>query len=173
MNKKKFIIGFGSEKIKKRLFLWLIMILISALLGLYIDLFFIEIWIPVYIRIVGLIGFYISMKLLKFSGRMLKELGEPSEWGWTTKLVTTGIYKCVRHPHHFGIGLSITSIGLLIGGISTFTLMTITIWISIILFLIMIEEKELLEKFGDEYIRYKKDTPMLLPKIRCLIRELF
>ena len=161
------------EKIKKRLFLWLIVILASFLLGLYIDLFFVRIWIPVYIRLIGFIGIYISMKLLKLSGKILKDLGKPSEWGWTTKLVTNEVYECVRHPHHFGIGLSITSIGLLIGGLTTFTLMTISIWISIILFLIKVEEKELIEKFGDEYLKYRENTPMLLPKLRCLARKLF
>ena len=161
------------EKIKKRLLLWLIVILVSLLLGLYIDLSFLGIWIPIYLRLIGLIGIYISMKLLKLSGKILKELGKPSEWGWTTKLVTNGIYECIRHPHHFGIGLSITSIGLLIGGLTTFALMTITIWIFTILFLIKVEEKELIEKFNGEYLKYKKNTPMLLPRLRCLARELF
>ena len=161
------------EKIKKRLFLWLIIILLSASIGLYVDIFALGIWIPIYLRILGFIGLYISMKLLKISGRMLRELGKPQEWGWTTKLVTNGVYECVRHPHHFGIGLSITSIGFLIGGIATFTLMTISIWISIIIFLIEIEEKELVGKFGEEYLKYKKNTPMLLPNLKCLFHELF
>ncbi len=161
------------EKIKKRLLLWLILILLSAAIGLYIDIFILGIWISIYLRIIGFIGLYISMKLLRISGKMLKEMGEPQEWGWTSKLVTNGVYGCVRHPHHFGIGLSITSIGLLIGGIATFSFMTISIWISIVIFLIEIEEKELVEKFNGEYLKYKKNIPMLIPNLKCLFHELF
>lgn len=161
------------EKVKKRMFLWLFTILFSLVSGLYIDIYLTRIWIPIYIRLLGLIGIFISWRLLRVSGKILKKLGNPSEWGWTTKLVSSEIYECLRHPHHFGIGLFVTSTAILIGGVFTLIFMTLSIWILDIMFLILVEEKELIQKFDGEYLEYRKNTPMLIPHLKCLYRELF
>jgi protein-S-isoprenylcysteine O-methyltransferase Ste14 len=78
----------------------------------------------------------------------------------------------VRHPHHLGIGLMVTSISLLVGGPITFLIASSVIWILIHWFLKTIEEPELVEKFGDEYLRYKEKVPGLFPRISCLFKEL-
>lgn len=156
----------------KRAIGWFISILISFIVGLYIDYSLYSLGFPWYIRIIGLVGMIISFRLLQLSGKYLKKFGDPEEWGLTTKLVTTGLYSCVRHPHHLGIGLMITSMALLIGGLITFIISSVVIWILILWFLKTIEEPELLEKFGDEYVRYKDEVPMLFPRIICLLKEL-
>ncbi len=160
------------EKVKKRFFLWVAVVVTAFFLGLFIDLSY-SLWIPMSIRLLGLVGMTLAVLILRRSGRMLREFGEPKEWGWTTKLVTHGIYSCVRHPHHFGIGLFITSLGLLVGGLSTFLLLTTLIWTAIVVFLLRVEEPEALEKFGEEYKEYKKKVRMLIPDPICLLRELF
>ncbi len=159
------------EKVKKRLFLWLFVMLISLLLGYSLDSLYGFI-LPLWVRVLGLFGMVVAALTLRTSGRMLKKFGQPEEWGWTTKLVTHGIYSCVRHPHHFGIGLFVTSLGLLLGGLFTFLLLTFTIWVSVILFLIKVEEPEALEKFGEEYEEYRRKVPMLIPNPICLLREI-
>ncbi len=160
------------EKVKKRLFLWLFVMLVSLILGYSLDSLY-GLALPLWIRILGLIGMLTATLILRTSGRMLKTFGRPEEWGWTTKLVTHGIYSCVRHPHHFGIGLFVTSLGLLLGGLFTFLLLTFTIWVSVITFLIKVEEPEAVEKFGQEYEEYRKRVPMILPDPICLLREVF
>ncbi len=159
------------EKVKKRLFLWLFVMLISLLLGYSLDSLY-GFVLPLWVRVLGLLGIVVAALTLRISGRMLKKFGQPEEWGWTTKLVTHGIYSCVRHPHHFGIGLFVTSLGLLLGGLFTFLLLTFTIWVSVILFLIKVEEPEAREKFGEEYEEYKRRVPMILPNPLCLLREI-
>jgi protein-S-isoprenylcysteine O-methyltransferase Ste14 len=111
---------------------------------------------------------------LKRTGRLLARMGgsQPHQWGCTTKLVTTDIYGCLRHPHHFGIGVFMTSLGLLIGHIWTFLILTIVQWTWIVAFLLLVEEKELEQKFGEEYKRYRSRVPMLLASPRCLMRVL-
>lgn len=160
------------EKVKKRLFLWLFVMLVSSILGYSLDSLY-GLILPVWIRGLGLLGILVAALTLRTSGRMLKMFGQPEEWGWTTKLVTHGIYSCVRHPHHFGIGLFVTSLGLLLGGLFTFLLLAATIWASILLFLIKVEEPEALEKFGEEYEEYRRRVPMILPNPACLLREIF
>ncbi len=159
------------EKIKKRMFLWLAVIALAFIVGYLLDTAY-PYEFPIYLRILGLLGMIAAGLLLRISGRMLKKFGEPEEWGWTTKLVTHGVYSCVRHPHHFGIGLFVTSFGLLVGGYFTFLLLTVMIWIAVVTFLLKVEEVELREKFGSQYEEYSKKVPMIVPKPICLIREL-
>ncbi len=160
------------EKVKRRLFIWLAVMLISLTIGYSLDSLY-RIVLTIWIRILGLIGMLTAVLILRTSGRMLKMFGQPEEWGWTTKLVTHGIYSCVRHPHHFGIGLFVTSLGLLLGGLFTFLLLALAIWVSVIIFLIKVEEPEALEKFGEEYEEYRRRVPMILPDPLCLLREAF
>jgi len=107
---------------------------------------------------------------LKRTGRLLKLLGDQQEWGYTNRLITTDIYQCVRHPHHLGVGIFMTSLGLLIGHVWSFLIITITQWVWVIAFLFLVEEKELTEKFGAEYKKYCQQVPMLFPKLKCAFR---
>ena len=99
-------------------------------------------------------------------------MGEPEKWGCTTRLVTTDIYRCVRHPHHVGVGVFMTSLGLLIGHPWSFLFISITQWAWVLAFLFLVEEKELLEKFGEEYEAYRRQVPMLFANPICTIRVL-
>jgi protein-S-isoprenylcysteine O-methyltransferase Ste14 len=65
-----------------------------------------------------------------------------------------------------------TSLGLLVGHPWSFLLIAITQWIWCIGFLFLVEEKELLEKFGEEYKAYRQQVPMLLPDPFCALRVL-
>ena len=79
-------------------------------------------------------------------------------------LVTTGIYKRIRHPMYlsfymWAIGQALLIDNWLAGplGILAFAL--------IYLFRIDREEQQLIEQFGDEYVRYQRVTGRLLPKL--------
>jgi len=109
---------------------------------------------------------------LKRTGRLLRRMGGAEEWGCTTKLVTTDIYQCVRHPHHVGVGVFMTSLGLLIGYWWSFLFITVTQWTWVIAFLCLVEERELVENFGEEYIAYRQRVPMLLADLRCVLTVL-
>ncbi len=70
----------------------------------------------------------------------------------------------VRHPIYLGAILFYS--GLLV---LTLSIIAVAIWILIIAFYYFIskhEEKLLLEKFGKDYEEYKKEVPMLIPRIR-------
>lgn len=76
------------------------------------------------------------------------------------QLVKTGYFRYVRHPHYASL--------LLIGfGLSLFFYSLVALLISFIALPIMIcsildEEKELIEKYGDEYRKYMEEVPWRL-----------
>jgi protein-S-isoprenylcysteine O-methyltransferase Ste14 len=156
----------------KRLLMWLLLTGTSIAAGIVIDVVLKTESFPLLVRFVGLIGMIVAHFPLKRTGRLLKLLGEQKEWGCTNRLITTDIYKCVRHPHHAGVGIFMTSLGLLIGHWWSFLIITITQWVWVIAFLFLVEEKELTEKFGEEYKVYRQQVPMLFPKLNCVFRVL-
>jgi len=155
---------------RKRLIIWLLLTGMSVVVGIVIDVVLRTESFPVLVRLVGFIGVILAHFPLKRTGRLLKLLGEQKEWGCTSRLITTDIYKCVRHPHHLGVGIFMTSLGLLIGHVWSFLIITITQWVWVIAFLFLVEEKELTEKFGEEYKVYQQKVPMLFPKLICVFR---
>ncbi len=155
---------------KKRLIMWFVLTGSSVAAGIGTDLVLHTEAFPYYLRLLGLAGLVLAHFPLKRTGRLLNALGEPQEWGCTSRLVTIDIYECVRHPHHLGVGLFMTSLGLLIGHPGSFLIITITQWTWVLVFLLRVEEWELLDKFGLEYEAYRRKTPMLLPRPGCLFR---
>ena len=83
--------------------------------------------------------------------------------GQSDTLRTNGIYKYTRNPMYIGISMVIIGIGLLL--LNTGVVLGGIVWFIITFFQCKREEKELLERFGKEYVNYKKRTPMFLPNI--------
>lgn len=95
--------------------------------------------------------------VLSFAG--VRQLFEAEKSG---SLITSGIYRAVRHPlYTFGlltIWLSPT--------ISRNTLIVYVSFTAYILIGIYFEERKLLREFGQAYARYKSVTPMLIPWLK-------
>lgn len=85
--------------------------------------------------------------------------------GWkkihkATWLVKDGIYRYSRHPQYLGI-LLITSAFI----IQWPTILTVIMWPVLVIMYIRLaekEEKEMEEKSGEEYLKYKEETAMLI-----------
>jgi len=85
-----------------------------------------------------------------------KETGQGS-------LVTTGIYKYIRHPQY--TGLLLLSLGMLIEWATLPLMILYPVMIFIYVRLAKREETDMLSEFGDDYIAYKKHTKMFIPFI--------
>jgi hypothetical protein len=85
---------------RKRLLIWLLLAGVCIAAGITTDLILKTKAFPVPVRLAGLIGMLFAHVPLRRTGRLLALLGEPQEWGCTSRLITTDIYQCVRHPHH-------------------------------------------------------------------------
>jgi protein-S-isoprenylcysteine O-methyltransferase Ste14 len=81
----------------------------------------------------------------------------------TQKLLVEGPFKLCRNPMSLGAILAYVGIGILIGSPSALILSGLFSLI-LILYLKLLEEKELLERFGDSYREYLKSTPFIIPK---------
>ena len=155
-----------------RLISWLILVSTAIAGGITVDLVLQTEPFPLLLRFLGLAGMVLAHFPLKRTGKLLKRLGESEKWGCTTRLVTIDLYQCVRHPHHLTIGVFMTSLGLAIGYPWSFMIITATQWLWILGFLFLVEERELMQKFGVEYKAYRQQVPMLLPKLTCAFRVL-
>lgn len=85
-----------------------------------------------------------------------KESGEGS-------LVTTGIYKYIRHPQY--TGLLLLSLGMLIEWATIPLILFYPVMIFIYVRLAKREEKDMLSEFGEDYKTYKNNTKMFIPFI--------
>ena len=89
----------------------------------------------------------------------------------TNRLVTTGIYNCMRHPMLFGLTLLPLGWALLLGSPTFITIIAPLEMIFIIFMVTFFEEREVKRKFGEAYIAYANEVPMVSFKWGCL-REL-
>jgi protein-S-isoprenylcysteine O-methyltransferase Ste14 len=160
------------SKCRVRLILWFVLVGVSVVGGVVTDVILRTDAFSVVLRALGLVGIVAAHFPLKRTGRLLHLRGEAEQWGCTNRLITDDIYACVRHPHHVGVGVFMTSLGLLIGHRWSFLLIAGTQWLWIFGFLFLVEEPELREKFGEAYERYRERVPMLVPKLGCTIRVL-
>jgi len=80
------------------------------------------------------------------------------------KLVTTGIYRYVRHPQY--LGFLIITLGM---NVWWLTIIMLALWPVVVIVyyrLAKTEEKDAEEKFGEEYLKYKRWVPGWIPRIR-------
>ena len=79
-------------------------------------------------------------------------------------LVTSGIYSTIRHPIYVGIILWQIGLALLLQ--ATYALVFSIVFIFALMSIIILEERELREKYGSSHIAYRRRTPwMLIPHI--------
>lgn len=88
----------------------------------------------------------------------------------TKKLVKTGAYVYCRNPMVLGVILFIAGFGLILNSYS-FILIGLIIPLAYLVFIKLLEEKELEARFGKEYTDYKKKTPFLLPRIHLKLAK--
>jgi protein-S-isoprenylcysteine O-methyltransferase Ste14 len=78
-------------------------------------------------------------------------------------ITRTGPYRFVRHPIYSGILLGLTGTAMGIGYLVIFFCVILVFGLFVIKF--RMEEKFLLEEFGEEYARYKREVKALIPYV--------
>jgi protein-S-isoprenylcysteine O-methyltransferase Ste14 len=79
-------------------------------------------------------------------------------------IIRRGPYRFIRHPSYTGTLLTLTGIGLAVQ--SWGALLTLVVMFGIVYkYRIGVEEKALVEQFGNEYVAYMNTTKMLIPFI--------
>jgi protein-S-isoprenylcysteine O-methyltransferase Ste14 len=83
----------------------------------------------------------------------------------THKLIVKAPFVYCRNPMTLGTFLGYFGICILIGSISAIVIILI-LTTMLLLYVKLIEEKELEARFGVEYLEYKRNTPFILPRLR-------
>jgi protein-S-isoprenylcysteine O-methyltransferase Ste14 len=90
--------------------------------------------------------------------------GTPIPLMATQKLVVKGPHAYCRNPMTLGTALAYLGVAISLGSISALGLGLIYP-VGILIYIKLIEERELEERFGPEYLEYKKRTPFLIPSL--------
>ena len=120
---------------------------------------------------IGLMLFVYAMALTSIGGKTLKRFAHQGKHQsfWPEKFTTLGIYGCMRHPMHLGLALLPIAVSLMWGSIPVILTagwgVAAAIW-----FVLVIEEKEALQHFGNEYSQYMQHTPPFVLSPKCLLK---
>jgi protein-S-isoprenylcysteine O-methyltransferase Ste14 len=99
----------------------------------------------------------------KLAGRINRERKDPTLFGFehTTSLITTGIYRLIRHPMY--ASLLYLTWGIALKNLSVLSLvyaMAATIFLYLT---VRVEERENISYFGEEYLQYMKHSKRFVP----------
>ena len=112
--------------------------------------------------IVGLLLFIIGLVIQLVAWRTLRQ-----SYSWTLeikeghRLIKHGIYKHTRHPIYLGTIMRIIAIPLFLS--SLYGLLSMSALIPFIFYRIRVEERMLIEEYGNEYRKYMENTRKLIP----------
>jgi protein-S-isoprenylcysteine O-methyltransferase Ste14 len=82
----------------------------------------------------------------------------------SSNLKTDGIYKRIRHPSYSGILLIVVGFSAIMSSLYSFLVLVVPVFIAIN-YRINIEEKVLINEFGESYRIYRSETKKLIPFI--------
>jgi protein-S-isoprenylcysteine O-methyltransferase Ste14 len=91
--------------------------------------------------------------------------GTPIPLMATQKLIVKKPYDYCRNPMTLGTALFYVGVAIWLGSISAVGL-GLVYPVGMLIYIKLIEEWELQERFGYEYLEYKKRTPFLIPRLR-------
>jgi protein-S-isoprenylcysteine O-methyltransferase Ste14 len=81
-------------------------------------------------------------------------------------LIITGVYSKTRNPMLFGYLLCLCGLGLLEGSLGSAFLLPVLYLGAWLTWIKLREEPALEKRFGEEYGRYREETPFLIPRLR-------
>lgn len=115
--------------------------------------------------LVALIFFVVGINLLVSTIKLFDKKGKGTlaPWAPTKKLVIAGAYKYVRNPMISGVICILISEALIFNAFSILVEALLIFIINTIYFKLK-EEPDLEKRFGSEYVEYKKNVPMWIPK---------
>ena len=111
--------------------------------------------------VIALFSFYVRRQAIAALGRFWSLHVEIRE---SHQLVREGPFRWVRHPAYSSMILEILSMALMMRSWWT-ALIIYAAFLPTLMARIRIEEKALIEKFGESYLEFKRTTPALFPRV--------
>lgn len=157
-----------------RMLIWAIILIGGGALGIWLDLrWFHTLFVnPVFhlvTLVVGVLLLRLVMRASRHTGRLLARMGREGDIPRmeTNKLVTKGVYACMRHPMHFGLLFFPWSVALILGSPSFILFIAPLEMLFMVVMIKLLEEPEAIRKFGDAYREYQKQVPMFNLRPAC------
>ena len=119
-------------------------------------------------KVLIVIGEIIRLRSVSFAGGETRTMNVGA-----SSICKSGPYSIVRNPLYIGNMMIYVGFAFVTGSVYVVTISSITFVYFFIQYslIISLEEEALEEKFGDEYITYKKLVPSILPKINNTFRN--
>jgi len=117
--------------------------------------------------IVGLLlvalGFFLAF--WSIHAQMTAGSGTPIPLVPTRRLVVKAPFTCCRNPMTLGTFVAYLGMAIWAG---SFSAIAIVLGLTglLLLYVKLVEEKELAARFGPDYLEYKRNTPFILPRLR-------
>lgn len=162
-----------------RIVIWLFLLVGGAWLSIHFDLryfpgLFGKLSFHLFSLPLGLALLCLAFRAAAAGGRELARRGREGDLPRleTNRLVTSGIYSCTRHPMLFGLMLLPEGVALLLGSPTFIFIVAPLEALFILVMILTLEEKEAVGKFGQAYLDYRRQTP-LIPHSRACWQRLF
>ena len=78
------------------------------------------------------------------------------------KLLKEGAYRTVRHPRYLSAGIGVVANALIINHVGMYVLILLLFPAGFVM--LMFEERELVDRFGEEYRQYQREVPQIVPR---------
>ncbi|MEA3307946.1 MAG: isoprenylcysteine carboxylmethyltransferase family protein [Chloroflexota bacterium] len=158
-----------------RMFIWVVMLFGGSALSLWWDWRWAHSLLvsPLFHLATLAAGIFLLRWVLQVSrhtGRLLARQGREGDIPRmeTNRLVTTGVYACMRHPMHLGLLFFPWAVALILGSpffIGVSAPLEMLFMLAMIKF---VEEPEAIRKFGAAYREYQQQVPMFNFHLSCL-----
>ncbi|UCC67895.1 MAG: hypothetical protein JSV79_12390, partial [Armatimonadota bacterium] len=79
------------------------------------------------------------------------------------RLVTDGIYAHIRHPRYVQVGLGLAAVAAFTNYLAVYLIAVA--YVPVIYLVVLLEERELRERFGEEYEQYCRRVARFLPRL--------
>jgi protein-S-isoprenylcysteine O-methyltransferase Ste14 len=171
----EFVYSVATKKDRRRFFwsvvgavFWYGAVIVMVVISPWLDrLWGLKLSIPVLVRLpIGIVLLVIGAPMVIWTIiRFIRTKGTPIPFNPPPSMVADGLYGIVRNPMHLGWTIVLIGVAVLL---QSFVLLVIFIPLFVLVHIVyikLIEEKELEKKFGQTYLDYKKRVPMWLPKL--------
>ncbi len=79
-------------------------------------------------------------------------------------MLDQGIYRVVRHPRYLSAGIGVIAGALIANYLGVYILLSLLLPMGYAL--VRLEERELIDRFGDQYRQYRHKVPAIIPRWR-------
>lgn len=140
--------------------MWLLYNMREPMMRVHYGVNWLLVILAVQIFAISMVMGFVRMRHLKPS--VMLGLPEITGEGDPGKLLTEGIYSVIRHPRYVEVWLGLLAIALFTNYLAVYILVAVILPLTY--GVVLLEERELRERFGEEYERYCAEVPRFFPK---------